>query len=320
MPELGGATGWLNSKPLTRAALRGKVVVVDFWTYSCINCLRALPYINAWYQHYKDSGSGDHRRALAGVRLRERQRRTCARPCRNSASATRWRSTATWRSGRPSTTASGRRTTSSTRRDSIRGHHFGEGKYARSERTIRKLLVEAGANNLPDPLDDAAGEGVSAAADSGECRFARDLPRASRAPRTFSRRVPSRAIRVKDYALPAHAVAQSMGARRSLESPRATRPRSRPRRAAWCSASARATCTWCWGRAREQQAGALPRAARWQAAGRDHGMDIDAAGQRHGARAAAVPAHSPERRRCEEHEFTIEFLDPHVEAYSFTFG
>ena len=56
MPELAGATGWLNSKPLTRASLRGKVVVLDFWTYSCINCLRALPYVNAWYQHYKDSG------------------------------------------------------------------------------------------------------------------------------------------------------------------------------------------------------------------------------------------------------------------------
>src|SRR5678815_5989881 len=56
MPELSGATGWLNSKPLTRASLRGKVVVIDFWTYSCINCLRSIPYVNAWYQHYKESG------------------------------------------------------------------------------------------------------------------------------------------------------------------------------------------------------------------------------------------------------------------------
>src|SRR3982751_6288386 len=55
MPSLAGATGWLNSKPLTREALRGKVVVIDFWTYSCINCLRALPYVNAWYRQYKDS-------------------------------------------------------------------------------------------------------------------------------------------------------------------------------------------------------------------------------------------------------------------------
>ena len=56
MPELSGATGWLNTPPLTREALRGKVVLVDFWTYSCINCLRALPYIRAWAEKYKDHG------------------------------------------------------------------------------------------------------------------------------------------------------------------------------------------------------------------------------------------------------------------------
>jgi thiol-disulfide isomerase/thioredoxin len=56
MPELKGAVLWLNSPPLTRAQLRGKVVVVDFWTYSCINCLRALPYTKAWAQKYKDHG------------------------------------------------------------------------------------------------------------------------------------------------------------------------------------------------------------------------------------------------------------------------
>jgi cytochrome c biogenesis protein CcdA/thiol-disulfide isomerase/thioredoxin len=56
MPELKGAVEWLNSPPLTRASLRGKVVLVDFWTYSCINCLRALPYVEAWAQKYKDHG------------------------------------------------------------------------------------------------------------------------------------------------------------------------------------------------------------------------------------------------------------------------
>ncbi len=56
LPALSGATGWLNSPPLTREGLRGKVVLVDFWTYSCINCLRSLPYVNGWYQKYKDHG------------------------------------------------------------------------------------------------------------------------------------------------------------------------------------------------------------------------------------------------------------------------
>ena len=56
MPDLGGAVAWLNSPPLNRKELHGKVVVIDFWTYSCINCLRALPYVEAWNAKYRDAG------------------------------------------------------------------------------------------------------------------------------------------------------------------------------------------------------------------------------------------------------------------------
>src|SRR5262245_41053587 len=56
MPELGGAAAWLNSPALTRESLRGKVVLVNFWTYSCINSLRELPYIRSWAAKYKDAG------------------------------------------------------------------------------------------------------------------------------------------------------------------------------------------------------------------------------------------------------------------------
>jgi len=56
LPSLGGATGWLNSQPLTAAGLRGKVVLIDFWTYTCINWLRTLPYVRAWAEKYKDRG------------------------------------------------------------------------------------------------------------------------------------------------------------------------------------------------------------------------------------------------------------------------
>src|SRR5271155_132716 len=55
-PSLGGATGWLNSPPLTAAGLRGKVVLIDFWTYTCINWLRTLPYVRAWAEKYKSHG------------------------------------------------------------------------------------------------------------------------------------------------------------------------------------------------------------------------------------------------------------------------
>lgn len=55
-PEIIGIQSWLNSEPLTLAGLRGKVVLVDFWTYTCINCLRTIPHLNGWYQRYRDDG------------------------------------------------------------------------------------------------------------------------------------------------------------------------------------------------------------------------------------------------------------------------
>lgn len=55
-PEFAGLTNWINSDPLTLASLKGKVVLVDFWTYSCINCIRTQPYLKQWYSTYKDSG------------------------------------------------------------------------------------------------------------------------------------------------------------------------------------------------------------------------------------------------------------------------
>src|SRR5437899_10549454 len=68
-PSLGGATGWLNSPPLTAQGLRGKVVLVQVWTYSCINWLRTLPYVRAWAEKIPGSRFGGDRRAHAGVWL-----------------------------------------------------------------------------------------------------------------------------------------------------------------------------------------------------------------------------------------------------------
>src|SRR5262250_3608869 len=56
LPSLGGATSWLNSPPLNPAGLRGKVVLVDFWTFTCVNWLRTLPYLRAWNARYRDRG------------------------------------------------------------------------------------------------------------------------------------------------------------------------------------------------------------------------------------------------------------------------
>ena len=81
LPSLGGATGWLNSPPLTAAGLRGKVVLIDVWTYTCINWLRQLPYVRAWAAKYKNQGLvviGVHAPEFAF----EKTSTTCAEPRR----------------------------------------------------------------------------------------------------------------------------------------------------------------------------------------------------------------------------------------------
>ena len=65
-----GATGWLNSEPLTPEGLRGRVVLVDFWTYTCVNWLRTLPYLRAWADEVRGPGPDHRRRPHAGVRVR----------------------------------------------------------------------------------------------------------------------------------------------------------------------------------------------------------------------------------------------------------
>ena len=115
-PSLGGATAWLNSPPLTAAGLRGKVVLVEFWTYTCINWLRSLPYVRAWAEKYRAPGPGGDRRALARVPVRagHRQRAPGREELRSRLSGRdrqRLR-----RSGARSTTTTGRPSTSSMRR------------------------------------------------------------------------------------------------------------------------------------------------------------------------------------------------------------
>ena len=70
LPDLGGATAWLNSEPLTPAGLRGKVVLVQFCTYSCVNWLRTLPYVRAWDKRYREQRAGGDRGSLTGVPVR----------------------------------------------------------------------------------------------------------------------------------------------------------------------------------------------------------------------------------------------------------
>ena len=151
LPPLAGATGWLNSPPLDAQALRGKVVLVDFWTYSCINCLRAMPYVREWAERYRDHGLvviGVHapefafERNLANVQRAVKDLKvTYPVAIDNDFAIWRGFNNKYW-PAHYFIDAQGR----------IRAHHFGEGNYAQSEQIIRQLLREAG-NTLPG--DDA---------------------------------------------------------------------------------------------------------------------------------------------------------------------
>ncbi|MBN9546475.1 MAG: cytochrome c biogenesis protein DipZ [Alphaproteobacteria bacterium] len=164
MPELAGATGWLNTPPLTREALRGKVVVVDFWTYSCINCLRALPYIRAWAAKYKDHGLvvlGVHAPEFAFEKdpanvKKAVQDMGVTYPVALDSNLAIWQAfnNQYW-PAHYFIDAQGR----------IRAHHFGEGEYDKSERIIQTLLREAGYKDVPGGIVDPNAEGALAAAD-----------------------------------------------------------------------------------------------------------------------------------------------------------
>ncbi|MGE0799478.1 MAG: cytochrome c biogenesis protein DipZ [Lautropia sp.] len=201
-PSLDGATEWLNSEPLTGAQLRGKVVLVDFWTYSCINCLRALPYVKAWAEKYRDQGLvviGVHAPEFAFERDPSNVRKAVKNLAIGYPVAIDNRY-AIWRAFRNQywpahyfIDAQGR----------IRHHHFGEGEYAESERVIQQLLGEAGAARVPQGLAEVAGRGVQQTADLDAARSHETYVGYERS-ENFASAPPAAHDRAADYALPAH--------------------------------------------------------------------------------------------------------------------
>jgi thiol-disulfide isomerase/thioredoxin len=164
MPALTGATGWLNSPPVSPESLRGRVVVVNFCTYSCVNWIRTVPYVRAWHEKYREHGAvvlGVHtpefefetdveniRRALAHMRV--------AHPMALDSDYAVWEAFANhyW----PAlyfVDPQGR----------IRHHQFGEGEYEQAERVIQRLLAEAGATEVGDDLVAVEPAGAEVAAD-----------------------------------------------------------------------------------------------------------------------------------------------------------
>jgi thiol-disulfide isomerase/thioredoxin len=165
MPPLDGAVLWLNSPPLTREQLRGKVVVVDFWTYSCINCLRSLPYVEAWAKKYAAQGLvviGVHAPEFAFEKEEANVRRAVhdlgvTYPVALDNNLKIWQAfnNQYW-PAHYFIDAQGR----------IRHHHFGEGEYDASEKVIQQLLAEAGRGDVPGGIVDPKARGALAAADT----------------------------------------------------------------------------------------------------------------------------------------------------------
>jgi thiol-disulfide isomerase/thioredoxin len=169
VPSLAGATEWLNSPPLTAAGLRGKVVLIDFWTYTCINWMRTLPYTRAWAAKYKPQGLnviGVHSPEFAFEKDVDNVRRaakemTIDYPIAIDSDQAVWRAFQNryW----PALyfiDAGGR----------IRHHQFGEGQYEQSEKVIQQLLAEAGTVDFSRELTSVNTRGIEAAADWNNLR------------------------------------------------------------------------------------------------------------------------------------------------------
>jgi len=163
-PSLDGAVAWLNSPPLTTTSLRGKVILIDFWTYSCINCLRAIPYVEAWAEKYRNDGLvviGVHTPEFAF----EKDQANIAKAVRDlkitypiaiDSNYGIWKAfnNQYW-PAHYFIDAQG----------TIRYHHFGEGEYDKSEEVIQELLKQKDANLKLTGLVQVSGSGATAAPD-----------------------------------------------------------------------------------------------------------------------------------------------------------
>ena len=315
-PDLSGATAWINSPPLTLASLRGKVVLIDFWTYSCINCLRTLPYVEAWNQKYKDSGLviiGVHTPEFPFEKDEANVRKAVkdlgiVYPVAMDNNYKIWRSfnNEYW----PADyfiDAAGR----------IRFHHFGEGSYEESEQWIRTLLQEANHVPPPETATKIAASGTEAAPDSSDIRSAETYIGYDRAenfasaggldqdaPKLYE--TPA-VLKLNQWALAGRwADGQQVATALTAEASLSFRFHARDLHLVL-------------GPSVDGQAVRFRVTLDGHAPGPDHGMDTDAEGY-------GVVTEDRlyqlvrQQGRVGDRTFRIEFLAPGVRAYSFTFG
>ena len=315
-PSLAGAVEWLNSPPLTIGGLRGKVVLVDFWTYSCINCLRAIPYVRAWAEKYKDQGLvviGVHAPEFAFEKNVDNVQKA-TKDLKVDYPVAIDNDYAIWRAfdnkywpAHYFIDAEGR----------IRHHHFGEGEYDQSEKIIQQLLAEAGKSEVARDLVQVNAQGAEAAADMDDVK----------SPETYVGY-----MRAENFASPGGAVAdkrQVYAAASSLQLNQWALSGD------WTVEGERAVLNELNGRilyrfhARDLHLVLGPAAdgkpVRFRvlidgkAPGADHGVDVDDQGN------GVVTEQRlyqlvRQSKPSADRDFEIEFLDPGAQAFAFTFG
>ena len=315
IPELDGAVKWLNSAPLNSKQLRGKVVLVNFWTYSCINSLRELPYMKAWATKYKDAGlvvigvhapefdfekdPGNVKDALSALNI------TYPIPIDSNHSI--------WTNFRNEywpadyfIDAKGR----------IRYHHFGEGEYEKSESVLQALLKENGAAGLDGRFVHITGHGPEAPPSN-------DV----RSPETYVGYARTENFASREQMAP--------DSRHSYEPPSRPQLNQWGLGGSWRVTGEKATLASAGGKvvfrfhARDLHMvlgpGKNANPVRFKvtlngvAPGEDHGSDSAADGTGE-VRQPRMYQLVRQKGPVKDVTFQIEFLDPGIEAFSFTFG
>jgi hypothetical protein len=316
LASFGGATGWLNSEPLTAAGLRGQVVLVSFWTFTCINWLRQLPYVRAWADRYSARGLvviGVHtpefgfehepanvRRAVTDLRV--------GYPVAIDSDYGVWRAFGNhyW----PAlylADAQGR----------IRHHRFGEGGYQQSEMVIQRLLAEAGSGDGSLELTSVEPAGIEAQADWDSLRSPENYTGYERTENFAS---PGGAVpgQPRSYALPDRLLLNDWALAGDWTMGEQATTLNAPGGRIACRFQAR-DLNLVMGPAAQAAAAGYRVLLDGQPPGPAHGLDVDAEGR---GTATEQRLHQLIRQPgpVAERTFEVIFDDPGIQTFSFTFG
>ena len=295
LASFAGATRWLNSEPLTPEGLRGRVVLVDFWTYTCVNWLRTLPYVRAWAAKYAAAGLtvvGVHTPEFGFERnvdnvIAQARNLAVEYPVAVDNDYAVWRafSNRFW----PAlyiADAEGR----------LRYHHFGEGEYAMAEMVIQQLLLETGAQGIDQDLVVVQPRGLEVAADWPTLQSPETY--LGHAQSTgFASQTRARFDLAHHYAAHTAAAPQLLGPLRDLDGRAARRAPQRARRAGRVRVP-RARSQPGHGPRARKRADSVPRLPRWPDRGRRRRDRRRGRRPRHGHRPALLPADPPTRADC----------------------